>query len=152
MASVTSPCVFCRIVAGEIPATVLFADDLILAFLDIAPLNPGHLLIVPREHHCSLTTVPAATLARLMQAAATAGAAVMHAVKADGFMINLANGPVAGQVVPHTHLHVIPRFPNDGLVMPRRTVAYASAAEAQAVAEEIRRRWSGPKCECAHGS
>jgi histidine triad (HIT) family protein len=144
--------VFCRIVAGEIPARIVFADDLVLAFLDIAPLNPGHTLVVPREHHCSITTVPAPTLARLLQVGAAAGAAVMHAVKADGFNLHLANGSVAGQVVPHAHLHIIPRFPADGVGIHWRAAAYASSAEADAVLQEIRKRLPGPCCEVAHGS
>ena len=140
MASEESPCVFCRIAIGELPAVMVYADDLVLAFLDIAPLNPGHALVLPKEHHYSITSVPAVTSGRLLQVAAAVGAAVMHAVSADGFNLLLANGPVAGQTVPHTHIHVVPRFPHDGLVLHQRTRAYANEPERQMVAQKIRAR------------
>ena len=60
-------CVFCKIVAGDIPSDMVYQDELVVAFLDIAPLNPGHTLLIPREHHNSCTTVPPDCLARLMQ-------------------------------------------------------------------------------------
>lgn len=136
----SEPCVFCRIVAGEIPAARLFEDEHVLAFLDIAPLNKGHLLVVPRRHYYSLTEMPGEEAGRLLAAAARLGQAVLRAVQADGFNLLLANGSVAGQVVPHVHLHVVPRFPDDGLVLPARAVPYASGAERDELAAGIRRR------------
>lgn len=137
-------CVFCRIVAGEIPAVKLYEDDLVLAFLDIAPVNRGHALIIPKKHYFSVTEIPAAEAGRLLEAAGRLGAALLRAVDADGFNLLLSNGTVAGQVVPHAHLHVIPRFPEDGLVLPSRHVPYADAAEKDAVAAEVRKRLAPP--------
>jgi histidine triad (HIT) family protein len=133
-------CIFCRIVAGEIPAVKLYEDDLLLAFLDIAPVNKGHALLIPKRHYFSVTEIPAATSGHLLETAGRLGAALLRAVDADGFNLLLSNGTVAGQVVPHAHLHVIPRFPEDGLVLPSRHVPYADAAEKEAVAAEVRKR------------
>ena len=138
-------CVFCRIVAGEIPAVKLFEDDAVLAFLDIAPINKGHLLIIPKTHFFSLTSVPPEIAGRLMTVASVLGKAVTRAVGADGFNLILANGSVAGQVVPHVHLHLVPRFPADGVIIPARSVKYDSDAEKETIAAEIRRRAGGSK-------
>ena len=133
-------CVFCKIVTGEAPADRVFEDELVLAFLDIAPLNKGHTLIVPKEHHTSVTTVPARYLARMLEVAPRIGAALMRAVDADGFNLLLSNGACAGQVVPHAHLHVIPRHPADAIVMPARTVPYADEAEREELLRSARKR------------
>ena len=92
----------------------LFEDDLVVSFLDIAPINPGHALVIPREHHSSITTVPEAVHGRMLQVASKLGVAMQRELEADGFNLHLANGTCAGQVVHHTHLHVIPRYPTDG--------------------------------------
>ena len=139
-------CVFCKIVAGELPSATLYEDELVLAFLDIAPVNKGHALVIPKEHHESITTVPAAASARMIALAAQLGVALQRAVDADGFDLVLANGACAGQVVPHAHLHVIPRHPDDGVVLPSRTVEYASESEKAeilaAVQSRLERRFS----------
>ncbi len=134
-------CVFCKIVRGDIPADVLYEDDLVLCFLDIAPINPGHALIIPKPHHVSLTTVPEDCLARMMQVAPRLGAALMRTVDGDGFNLLLANGTCAGQVVPHAHLHVIPRRTTDTFSLyPSKTVQYADDKEKRDLAEAVRRR------------
>ena len=140
-------CVFCKIIAGELPADTIYEDDLVLAFLDIAPLNHGHTLIVPKEHHNSLTTVPAACLARMMVLAPRIGTIIMRVVDGGGFNLLLANGTCAGQVIPHVHLHVIPRHPADGLVLPVRTVQYESAQQKSDFLEEMRQRLKKMKSE-----
>ena len=133
-------CVFCRIAAGDLPSAKLYEDERVVAFLDIAPLNKGHALIVPKEPHNSVTTLPPDYAGRMMQVAARLGQALMRAVKSDGFNLILSNGACAGQVVPHTHLHVIPRHPDDGLVLPHRSVAYASEAEKAELVEQVKAR------------
>jgi len=144
MAHLTDVCVFCRIVRGEIPATTVYEDDQLLAFLDIAPLAPGHTLLIPKSHHVSLTTVPAELAGRLLATAARIAPAVMRAVEADGFNLLISNGACAGQVVPHVHLHIIPRLPEDGLVLPHRTRPYADAAAREAIRDAIRQRLAAP--------
>lgn len=135
-------CVFCRIVAGEIPASKVYEDDAVLAFLDIAPINPGHILVIPKDHHYGVTTIPEPLAGRLLATAAKIGAALLRAAKADGFNLLLSNGTCAGQVVQHAHLHVIPRFPDDGVVLPARSVAYVSDQAKAELLAEIRKRLS----------
>ena len=136
----TDTCVFCRIVAGEIPAATVYEDEQLLAFLDIAPINKGHVLLIPKQHYVSLTSLPPALCGQLFQAVPRPAAAVMRAAGADGFNLLLSNGSVAGQVVPHTHLHIIPRLANDGILLPARSKPYAAAAERQAFVDAIRAR------------
>ncbi|OGV77230.1 MAG: hypothetical protein A3K19_07080 [Lentisphaerae bacterium RIFOXYB12_FULL_65_16] len=122
-------CVFCRIIAGGLPSDKVYEDDLVVAFLDIAPLCKGHSLIVPKEHHNSLTTLPPVFSARMMEVAPKLGVALMRAVGGDGFNLLLSNGACAGQVVPHVHLHVIPRRNDDGVRLPAKTTPYDNPEE-----------------------
>jgi len=110
-----SACVFCRIVAGEIPAARVFEDDACLAFLDIGPLQPGHTLLIPKKHYERLTDLPADEMARLGQVLPRLARAVMAATGAAGLNLYQTNGAAAGQVVPHVHFHLIPRRQDDGL-------------------------------------
>ncbi|MBT4821471.1 MAG: HIT family protein, partial [Lentisphaerae bacterium] len=135
-------CVFCKIIAGELGADKVYEDDLVVAVLDIAPLVKGHALIIPKQHHNSLTTLPADAAARMMKVAPKVAMALVREVDGDGFNLMLANGSCAGQVVPHVHLHVLPRHPEDGLVLPARTVEYESAAEKAELLEQARARLS----------
>jgi len=108
-------CVFCRIVAGEIPCWRVLEDDHVLAFLDVGPLARGHTLIVPREHHATIDTLPDAIAAACGEAVARVSRAVRAATGAAGWNVLQNNGRVAGQEVEHVHFHVIPRESGDGL-------------------------------------
>lgn len=130
-------CVFCHILKGEIPSTKVYEDELVYAFFDIAPLNPGHTLIIPKEHHNSLTTVGDEYLARMMQVAPKLGQALSRAIDGDGFNLHLSNGQCAGQVVPHAHLHVVPRTPTDGFSWGFRTGSYESDEQRDALAADV---------------
>lgn len=130
-------CIFCRIVAGDLPATKLYEDDLVLAFLDLAPINPGHLLVIPKEHHVSMASVPELIAGRMLRVAARLGTAQRRALDADGFNLHLADGTCAGQVVMHAHLHVIPRHPEDGFHWGWRQHRYADDAARDATAVRI---------------
>jgi diadenosine tetraphosphate (Ap4A) HIT family hydrolase len=111
----SSGCVFCRIVAGEAPASVVFEDELTLAFMDIRPVTPGHLLVVPKLHATHLADLPADTGAAIMKAAMRCAAALRASpVETDGINLFLADGAAAGQVVFHVHMHVLPRYAGDG--------------------------------------
>ncbi len=131
-------CLFCRIARDELPALKLYEDELILAFLDIAPINPGHLLVIPREHHCSTATIPETTAGRMFRTGSRLGIALKRSLKVDGFNLHLADGTCAGQVVMHAHLHVIPRHPEDGFHWGWRQQQYASEAERREVAAKIK--------------
>ena len=108
-------CIFCKIVKGEIPCQKVYENDKIFAFLDIMPIHKGHTLIIPKEHHADILDMPDDTLAELAKTAKKVSKAVKEATKADGFNVTQNNGAAAGQAVFHFHLHIIPRFTDDGL-------------------------------------
>ncbi len=130
-------CVFCEIVAGRSPAQVVLDDDVAVAFLDRRPLFPGHVLLVPRAHHETLTDVPTALLGPLFERAQRLAAAMEEALGAAGSFVALNNR--VSQSVAHVHVHVVPRRFGDGLrgfFWPRTT--YADDDEAAAVAGRLR--------------
>ncbi|MBL8877885.1 MAG: HIT family protein [Phycisphaerales bacterium] len=108
-------CIFCKIVAGQIPCHRLFEDGDAIAFLDIAPLADGHALLVPKAHAGRLEDLPPDVVGAVTASLGRVAAAVMKAVGAPGYNVLQNNGAVAGQVVPHVHFHIIPRSANDGL-------------------------------------
>lgn len=108
-------CLFCKIIAKEIPSSGVYEDEHVVAFLDIHPVHPGHVLVVPKRHSESLHDAEPETLHRLIEVTQKIARAVLVATGAVGFNLEQNNGSVAGQVIPHLHLHVIPRFENDGL-------------------------------------
>jgi histidine triad (HIT) family protein len=130
-------CIFCRIVAGELAAEVVLDEPPLLAFLDHRPLFPGHVLLVPREHHETLLDLPPALSAPLLDATRRLSAAVQAAVDAEGFFVAMNNK--VSQSVPHLHVHVIPRRKKDGLkgfFWPR--VGYRDGAHMAEVGAAIR--------------
>lgn len=106
-------CVFCKIVAGTISANVVYQDRNVIAFLDIDPLFPGHVLLCPREHYPTLTDLPVALAGPMMEKSQVMAAAVEAALDADGTFIAINNR--VSQLVPHLHIHVVPRRRKDGL-------------------------------------
>ena len=106
-------CVFCKIVAGDIPCFKLFEDAETLAFMDINPFNPGHCLAIPKSHFADLYTMPPTALAATTRTAAELAQAVNQAIQPDGLNLIQANGPAAGQSVFHFHFHIFPRRAGD---------------------------------------
>ncbi len=109
-------CLFCKIIAGEIPSAKVYEDDAVLAFLDIHPVKAGHTLVVPKNHGDNLQGSSDADVARLMSAVRRVAPVVQSTVGADGYNVITNSGPAAGQTVFHTHFHIIPRYIDDGLV------------------------------------
>jgi histidine triad (HIT) family protein len=108
-------CIFCDIIAGKIPASIVHRDDVCIAFMDIKPINPGHLLIIPINHATYIADMDAGTAAHLMKVAHSIAPALRKSgLKCEGVNLFLADGEAAGQEVFHVHLHVIPRFKGDG--------------------------------------
>ena len=108
-------CIFCDIISGLAPASFVHQDDLCVAFMDIHPVNPGHVLVVPRSHAALLTELDEASAGHLMQVAQQVDAALRRTgLKCEGVNLFLADGRAAGQDVFHVHLHVFPRFHGDG--------------------------------------
>jgi histidine triad (HIT) family protein len=108
-------CIFCRIAAGEIPAALVHETEQVVAFLDIAPLAEGHLLLIPRAHFARLEEVPGEVAAALASELPRLGRAVRQVTGAQGYNLLVNDGKVAGQEVEHVHFHLIPRAPGDGL-------------------------------------
>ena len=113
--NVDEKCIFCKIIKGEIPCAKIYEDDKILSFLDIAPANKGHALVMPKEHYETLVDVPADVSSELSKAVKKVARALSSALGNEGFNILVNNKKVAGQLVPHAHIHVIPRFSGDGI-------------------------------------
>ena len=113
-------CIFCSIVAGDAPATIVDEDEHTIAFMDIHPWTTGHALVIPREHHKNLYELPEGTLDHVMRAAKRLALSVRDNLGADG--VNLLNSAerAAWQTVFHFHVHVIPRYEGDPLQLPVR--------------------------------
>jgi histidine triad (HIT) family protein len=103
-------CIFCKIIAGKIPCAKVFEDSETLAFLDIGPINKGHVLVIPKKHYRWVWDIEEKEAEKLMPKLQRIGKAVQKATKADFVVLS-----VAGNEVPHAHIHLIPRFYNDGL-------------------------------------
>lgn len=130
-------CIFCKIIKKEIPSQVVYEDEVVLAFLDAAPINPGHTLLVPKEHFRNTLETSELVLARMGVIAKKLGKAIIGSMKADGCNILANNEEAAGQVVFHTHWHIFPRFSTDGYhVLPGRKV---NGFESEEIAEQIKK-------------
>lgn len=131
------PCLFCKIVAGDVPSSQVYEDEDLLAFLDINPVQKGHTLLIPKVHSASALDADDRTLALIAPAAKKIALAVIKSVSADGCTISANNGSAAGQEVFHLHWHIIPRFSNAPLSRWPRGV-YESSDERQSIAEKIK--------------
>jgi histidine triad (HIT) family protein len=130
-------CIFCSIVAGDAPATIVDEDEHTVAFMDIHPWTPGHALVIPREHHKNLYEIDEETLCQVMTAAKRLSLKVRDALNADG--VNLLNSTerAAWQTVFHFHVHVIPRYKDDPLELPVRPEE-GDPDEIKEIAEKLR--------------
>ena len=131
-------CIFCKIIAGEIPATKIYEDDDMLVFMDIGPIIKGHALVIPKKHYDPVTDTPDEILARLHLTAKRIAQAQMNGLGADGVNIMQNNGEAAGQEVPHIHIHVIPRFRDDGHHWNWNAKKYDDFEEMNVLAEKLR--------------
>lgn len=115
-------CLFCRIVAGEINAEKVFENDRVIAFMDIGPVNHGHVLVAPKAHSTDIFDIPADTAKEVMHVAQRIAIAVKEVFSCPGLMLFQANGRDGEQTVFHFHMHVVPRYKNDGagLIWPRK--------------------------------
>jgi histidine triad (HIT) family protein len=107
-------CIFCKIINKEIPSYKIFENPDFFAFLDINPINLGHILLIPKTHYRNLLDMPTGLLEKLGPVLQKLALAVKEGVKADGINIGWNNESAAGQLVDHAHLHIIPRFNGDG--------------------------------------
>jgi histidine triad (HIT) family protein len=130
-------CIFCQIVAGDLPAQKVDEDEHTIAFMDIAPGTRGHALVIPREHYRDLYAIDAEALAQTVRSAQRLAGKVRDRLGADGVNLINACGPAAWQTVFHFHFHVVPRYDGDPLKLPW-TPAEGDPDEIAAAAEELR--------------
>lgn len=109
-------CIFCRIVRGEIPSAKVFETDTVMAFLDINPVSKGHTLVIPKTHYGTFPEMPVDVLAALGEALQKIGKAVKSELNSAGFNLLLNNDRAAGQLIDHSHFHLIPRNLQDGVM------------------------------------
>ena len=131
----TEECVFCQIIRKEAPASIVYEDDQVVAFLSNRPVNVGHTLVVPQKHYMNVYEVPEDEIAYLFKIVKRIAHAVKDATNAEGIRIVQNNGEVAGQVVFHFHVHVIPMKPHNRF---RHDNGYREAEELERDAEKIR--------------
>jgi histidine triad (HIT) family protein len=108
-------CVFCKIVAGQIPSTRVFEDEHTVAFMDIGQVNPGHVLVAVKKHADNLYALDDAQAAAVARASALVARAIRAAFSPEGLSVYQANGKAAGQTVFHYHVHLLPRHAGDGM-------------------------------------
>jgi histidine triad (HIT) family protein len=140
------PCIFCDILGGNAPANFVYSDELCVAFMDIRPVNPGHVLVVPRKHAVLLPELDEASVRQIFWVAQQVDAALRKTgLKCEAVNLFLADGRAAGQEVMHVHLHVMPRFLGDGHHL-RFSPSYFSrtpSSELEENAELIRKHLGG---------
>jgi len=130
--------IFDKIIAREIPVTIVYEDDDTLAFMDIGPIIKGHTLVIPKTCYDPVTETPDDVLTKLIITAKRIAAAQIKKLGADGVNIMQNNGKAAGQEVPHIHIHVIPRFDDDGHHWNWAAKNYDTPEEMETLAEKIR--------------
>ena len=113
-------CIFCSIVAGDIPAATVYEDEHVFAFMDIAPANPGHTLVIPKQHYRNIYDMPTEVGSKIMQTAIPLANAIRTALNPDGLNLFQSNEVAGFQTVFHFHLHLIPRWEGDPLRLPWR--------------------------------
>ncbi len=130
-------CLFCKIVAGQIPATKIYEDEGLLAFLDIGPISDGHTLVIPKQHFEKLHDCPAELLGQVCSHLGKIAGAVVTAMNSDGYNLLCNNGRAAGQLIEHLHFHIIPRNTGDGVFNRWRSYQY-EGDKGEVIADRIR--------------
>jgi len=132
-------CIFCKIIQGEIPATKVYEDEKVLAFMDINPLNDGHTLVVPKRHAETIFEIDPQDLIATMKVAQRLAIAIKKALNSDGMIVVQLNNKAAGQMVPHLHIHLIPRWENDGLQIGKWEIKPGDIEKIKDIAEKIKK-------------
>jgi histidine triad (HIT) family protein len=134
----SATCPFCGIVSGKVPASIVYENSNVVAFMDLNPTTVGHTLVVPREHWENINEVPESALANIFSVVKRISAAVKKTVDADGIKIIQLNGRAAGQVVMHLHIHVIPAFSKTKVQVGHRGRSMPERKELDEMAQKIR--------------
>ncbi len=137
---IMSDCIFCKIAAGEVEAEVLFENDYAVAFLDANPLVDGHTVVIPKQHFGRFSDLTEETATGLFAVVREVNDAILSGLGADGSNIGLNDGEAAGQAIPHTHVHIIPRYAGDGGGSLHSIVKRSPEVELEEVAETLREK------------
>lgn len=137
------PCVFCQIIRGESPAAIVYQDDWTVAFMDIRPASHGHLLIVPKKHYTYITEMPPDEVGHLFKVTSKIARALVKALNPKGFHILQNNGAEAGQVIPHVHVHIVPRYGGESLLSLFTQRKMQSIDQLQIIAQAIKDKIEG---------
>lgn len=135
----SNECIFCKIVAGEIPAAFIYEDDTVLAFLDSGPIHKGHTLVIPKQHAATLDTCSQESMSAIASVLGRIAKAVVEATDCDAYNCLCNNGRASGQLVDHVHFHIIPRYENDNVFSKWPSGQYEEGG-LQAMADAIRKK------------
>lgn len=123
-------CIFCKIAKGELFSYKVYEDEETLAFLDISPISKGHTLVIPKQHYANLEEISEFELCNLIKTVKKVGGLLKDKLRIEGYNVCENNDPIAGQLIPHIHFHVVPRYENDGLKpWPQRKLNEEEAKE-----------------------
>ena len=132
-------CIFCEIINGNSPVSKIYEDEYVIAILDLFPLNTGHSLVIPKKHVEFIHELDDETAGKMFNVGKKIGAAIRKTeIKPDGINLHLSDGRAAGQEIPHTHLHIIPRFKGDGSGFRFNNKSLAKRDELNTLAEMIK--------------
>jgi histidine triad (HIT) family protein len=131
-------CIFCKIVNGEIPAVKVLNEDKVFAFMDINPASRGHMLVVPKNHSENIFEIPEGDLLAVISAVKRCAGAVKEALGAEGITVLQLNGRASDQLVPHLHVHIMPRWENDGMSVSHWEMGKGDIEELQEIARKVR--------------
>jgi histidine triad (HIT) family protein len=139
---VAMDCIFCKIISGKIPAVKVLDEDLVLAFMDINPSSQGHILVVPKKHTENIFEISDGDLSAVTNAVKRCAQAAKQALKAEGVTILQLNGKASDQIVPHLHVHIMPRWENDGLSVSQWEMKPGNMQEIQDIARKVQEHLS----------
>lgn len=137
MDEVNGNCIFCRIIQKDIPNAIIYENDKFLAFMDKYPINHGHTLIVPKQHYGNILEMPAELVGEMYSLIPKLANAITSVIESDGFNINQNNGKSANQIVPHVHVHIVPRYSAEKVKGQWPTRKIAKMQELQNLAQKI---------------
>jgi len=132
-------CIFCKIIDGEIPAVKVLDEERVVAFMDINPSGKGHMLVVPKKHAENIFEISESDLAATVKAVKRCAKAAKEALNAEGITILQLNGKASDQIVPHLHIHIIPRWKNDGLPISTWEMKQGDMEEINDIARKVKK-------------
>jgi histidine triad (HIT) family protein len=138
MQALNHNCIFCQIVMKNLPNAIIYEDEKFLAFMDKYPINHGHSLIVPKQHFINILEMPAKEVGEMHSIVPRLAKAIANVLGSDGFNISQNNGKAANQIVPHVHVHIVPRYSIEKVKGQWPTRKIAQIKELETVAKKIR--------------